>query len=188
MTRVIGEAVVPFDYVFLRAAVYGHATKAHFDFPFFTRATSQVRSVWIPLGDIPLSEGPLVVFEGSTRFTELQEAARAVDVASDTSRAHATKKAELSEGFASIAERHGSRVLSANFRAGDVVVIGQHTLHGSLENRSPNRVRLSCDLRYQPVSAPRDDRYFGPEPRGVAGGGYAELNGAKPLGDPWHTR
>jgi hypothetical protein len=80
-------------------------------------------------------------------------------------------------------------VLTANFRAGDVVILSQHTLHGSLENHSTtNRVRLSCDVRYQAATEPRDERYFGPDPRGVAGGGYGELNGAKPLGDPWHTR
>ena len=63
------------------------------------------------------------------------------------------------------------------------------TMHGSLENHSPRgRVRLSCDVRYQPAADPIDPRYFGPDPGGTFGGGYGELNGAKPLDEPWHRR
>jgi hypothetical protein len=35
---------------------------------------------------------------------------------------------------------------------------------------------------------PVDDRYFGTNPRGTTGIGYGELNGAKPLDQPWHER
>ena len=35
---------------------------------------------------------------------------------------------------------------------------------------------------------PLDDRYFGPDPKGTTGIGYAELNSAKPLTVPWHMR
>jgi hypothetical protein len=63
------------------------------------------------------------------------------------------------------------------------------TLHGSLDNRSAvGRVRLSCDVRCQSASEPLDPRYFGPDPGGVTGAGYGEVNGAKPLTQPWHTR
>jgi hypothetical protein len=49
-------------------------------------------------------------------------------------------------------------------------------------------VRISCDLRWQPAALPIDERYFGPDPTGTTGAGYAELNGAKPLDQPWHVR
>ena len=51
-----------------------------------------------------------------------------------------------------------------------------------------NRVRLSCDVRWQPASLPLDARYFGANPPGTTGAGYAELNGAKPLTQEWHVR
>ena len=31
-------------------------------------------------------------------------------------------------------------------------------------------------------------RYFGADPGGTTGAGYGELNGAKPLTEPWHIR
>ena len=75
------------------------------------------------------------------------------------------------------------RLLSTDFEAGDVVVFSGFTLHGSLDNNSPDeRVRLSCDVRYQPAADPHtDERYFGVDPKGSKGGGYADMRGAKPL-------
>ena len=70
-----------------------------------------------------------------------------------------------------------------------VAVFGMYTLHGSLENHSPiNRVRLSCDVRWQPAGLPVDERYFGADPGGTTGAGYGELVGAKPLTQEWHVR
>ena len=70
------------------------------------------------------------------------------------------------------------------FQAGDLLVFNMLTLHGSLDNQSPlGRVRLSCDVRYQPAEDPHDDpRYFGPRPAGSKGGGYGDMRGAQPLG------
>jgi hypothetical protein len=49
--------------------------------------------------------------------------------------------------------RGGCRLLTTDFRAGDVCVFGMFTLHGSLDNRSPiGRVRISGDVRYQPAA------------------------------------
>jgi catechol 2,3-dioxygenase-like lactoylglutathione lyase family enzyme len=80
-------------------------------------------------------------------------------------------------------ERRGTRILSTDFRAGDLLVFGGFTLHGSLDNNSPHgRIRLSCDVRYQPERDPADDeRYFGPDPQGSKGGGYGDMRGAQPL-------
>ena len=62
-------------------------------------------------------------------------------------------------------------------------------LHGTLDNHNPRqRARLSSDVRWQPAGDPIDERYFGPNPAGTTGIGYAELNGAKPLTQDWHTR
>jgi len=184
MAGIAGAPVRPHDYLFLRAGVVGRATGAHFDHPFFTRATEKVWTAWIPLGDVPVTDGPLVIVEGSHRFTDLHDGMRDFDVARDTYR-----KALFPEDFVTLAERRGTRLLTADFRAGDVCVFGMWTLHGSLDNHSPlGRVRLSCDVRYQPAAEPLDERYFGPNPGGTTGAGYGELNGAKPLTQPWHIR
>ena len=87
------------------------------------------------------------------------------------------------------AEERGSRLLTADFGPGDCLVFGMFTFHGAFDNLSPiNRARLSCDVRFQPAADPTDPRYFGAEPTGTTGAGYGELNGAKPLTEPWHVR
>ena len=184
LARVAGEPARAHDYMFLRAAPVGRTTGLHFDAPFFTRATPRVYTAWVPLGDVPATDGPLVIAEGSHRFTDLHDGIRAFDVVYDTSR-----RAQVADDFAEFTESRDCRLLTADFRAGDVCVFGMLTLHGSLDNHSDlGRVRLSCDVRYQPAAEPIDPRYFGPNPGGTTGAGYGELNGAKPLTQPWHVR
>ena len=184
LARIVGEPVRAHDYMFLRAAPLGRTTGLHFDYPFFTRATERVYTTWVPLGDVPATDGPLVIVEGSHRFTDLHDRVRGFDVVYDTSR-----KAQLATDFAEFADGRNCRILTADFRAGDICVFGMFTLHGSLDNHSPvGRVRLSCDVRYQPATEPIDPRYFGPNPGGTTGAGYGELNGAKPLIHAWHVR
>ncbi|HWC03829.1 MAG TPA: phytanoyl-CoA dioxygenase family protein [Methylomirabilota bacterium] len=184
LARIAGVPVRAHDYMFLRAAPLGRTTGLHFDYPFFTRTTERVYTTWVPLGDVPATDGPLVIVEGSHRFSDLHDGVRGFDVVYDTSR-----KAQVATDFAEFAERRDCRLLTADFRAGDICVFGMFTLHGSLDNHSPaGRVRLSCDVRYQPASEPIDPRYFGPSPGGTTGAGYGELNGAKPLTQAWHVR
>ncbi|MCK6449700.1 MAG: phytanoyl-CoA dioxygenase family protein [Alphaproteobacteria bacterium] len=184
MEKVFGEAAVPFDFLYLRAGSVGRATGLHCDYPFFTRAHERVCTVWIPIGDVPVTDGPVVVVEGSHRFADLVEATRGFDVVRD-----APRRADLGIHPIDFARQRGTRLLTADFRAGDLALFGMFTIHGALDNHSPiGRVRLSCDVRWQPASLPVDARYFGPLPAGTTGAGYAELNGAKPLTEPWHIR
>ena len=46
----------------------------------------------------------------------------------------------------------------------------------------------NADVRFKPKAMPKDPRYFGKHPTGTTGFGYGELNGAKPLDEPWHVR
>jgi ectoine hydroxylase-related dioxygenase (phytanoyl-CoA dioxygenase family) len=184
MSLVLGEAARAQDYLFLRAGAPGRATGLHFDYPFFTRAHDRVLTVWLPLGDVPVSDGPLVVVEGSNRFRDLIEPMIGFDISRDGAR-----KADLGSDAIAFAQQRGTRLLTRNFEAGDVALFGMYTAHGSLDNHSTlNRVRLSCDLRWQPASLPLDERYFGSDPPGTTGRGYGELNGAKPLTQEWHVR
>jgi ectoine hydroxylase-related dioxygenase (phytanoyl-CoA dioxygenase family) len=170
--------------MFLRTGARGRATGLHFDYPFFTRAHDQVYTVWLPIGDVPVTDGPLVVVEGSNHFRDLIDPMMGFDVARDNSR-----KATLDQDAVTLAQQRGARLLTRNFEAGDIAVFGMYTLHGSLENYSSvNRVRLSCDVRWQPLSLPLDTRYFGANPGGTTGAGYGELVGAKPLTHEWHVR
>jgi hypothetical protein len=184
LEAVAGEAVRAQDYVFLRVGVPGRATGLHLDYPFFTRAHDRVWTVWMPIGDVPMDRGPVVVVEGSHCFADLVEGVKGFDIVRDKDR-----KAVVGDDAVAIAAARGARLLSADFAAGDLALFGMYTLHGSLDHHDVSgRVRVSCDVRWQPASLPVDERYFGPDPVGTTGAGYGELNGAKPLDQPWHVR
>jgi hypothetical protein len=184
MTAVLGEPARPHDYLFLRPGVPGRATKLHYDYPFFARGSQRIITVWTALGEIPVSDGPLVVVEGSHRFDDLIEPIRTIDYESSSS-----PRVQLNGDPIDFARERRARLLSADFHSGDLIVFTMTTLHGSLDNHSPiNRCRLSCDVRWQPAADQFDPRYQGPNPPGTTGAGYGELNGAKPLTVGWHER
>ena len=184
LDTVFSETARAHDYLFLRPSVPGRSTHLHYDHPFFARGSQRIHTVWTALGDIPLMEGPLVVMEGSNQFDDLIAMAQGVDYDSKD-----TPLVQLMDDPAELARQRGVRMLTADFRAGDVLLFSMRLLHGTLDNQSPiGRTRLSCDVRWQPASDPVDPRYSGPEPTGTTGIGYAELNGAKPLNESWHQR
>ena len=183
IATLFGTPVVGHDLVYLRAAAVGRSLDLHYDFPFFCRLHDSLVTSWIPLGDAPLSDGPIYVVEGSHRFDDLLAGIGAQDAIADRGRKYAFDSHPVD-----LAAARSSHVLVTDFHAGDVLVFGMRTAHGSLDNCSPiGRARLSCDLRWQPAHLPRDEAYFGPDPRGVTGTGYAGLNGAKPLTASWIT-
>ena len=183
MTAVFGETARPHDFVFLRPGVSGRATSLHFDQPFFARGSKRIHTVWTALREIPVCDGPLVIVEGSHRFTDLIEKYLEVDYESNDS-----PQVTIAEAV-DLVRRRSVRLLTADFDPGDVVIFGMTTLHGAMDNHSDcGRTRLSCDVRWQPATHPIDPRYCGPDPGGTTGAGYGELNGAKPLDQLWHTR
>ena len=183
----------PHDYLFLRPASVGNATNLHYDYPFFAGGASQIVTCWIPLGEIPRCDGPLAVIEHSHRFDDLIGPIRAARLVGDP-QAFATAQGAAYQSSASstleFVQSRRSRLLTAHFQPGDLVIFGGFTMHGSLDNHSPTgRVRLSVDVRYQPSSEPANDpRFFGPNPSGAKGGSYGEQKAAQPLGTPWVTR
>lgn len=172
------------DYIFLRPAGPGKHTHIHCDAPFFTRTTDQVATAWIALGDVPSHMGPLFIVENSHRFDDIVQQFRGIDVSADTS-----PKTSLDMSPLAFAESRNTRLLTTDFTAGDVLIFGMYLLHGALDNVSTdNRVRLSCDVRYQIASAELDPRYFGSDPTGTTGASYGELVGAKAMTEEWHQR
>ena len=176
-TGLFGAPARAFDFLWLRPTPVGRASPLHFDHVYMNRGSDRVVTVWIPLGPAPICDGPLLVVEGSHRFDDLIADYRGLDVDRDRGRS-----GSFADDPVAIAERYGARLLTADFSAGDVVLFGPFTLHGSLDNHSPlGRVRLSCDARYQPAADPVDERWFGAEPPGHGGLGYAGMNAARPL-------
>ncbi len=184
MSGLFGQAARPFDFVFLRPGVEGRFTRIHCDKPFFTRETDRVLTVWVALGPVPVERGPLFLVEGSHRWPDVRAHVEGYDVGRDRYRENSFR-----DSPADFARERGTRLLTADFAPGDLVIFGMYLLHGALDNHAADRgVRLSCDVRFQPAADPCDRRYFGPDPSGTTGAGYGELNGAKPLTEDWHQR
>lgn len=95
----------------------------------YVRTLDDFVTIWVPLGDCPVSLGPLAVWEGSHR-----------------------KGLRPHEGVGIV---DGGVVMeeepmwhSADFAIGDALVLTRHVIHRSLPNTSTHTLRLSVDLRY----------------------------------------
>lgn len=186
LESVLGEAARPHDLMYLRPVTVGNGTDLHYDYPFFAGSSERIHTAWIPLGDITLADGPLAIVEDSQHFGDLLDPIREHDYGRDRSNEAIQQAAYGKQNQVhplTFCRQRNTRLLSSNFRAGDVLIFSMFTLHGSLENSSAvGQVRLSCDVRYQPAADPAtDERYFGASPKGAKGGGYADMRGAKPL-------
>lgn len=171
--RFFGEPVRHFDFTWLRAIPPGLGTAPHGDSVFMNRGTPTLMTAWVPLGDVDLRLGGLIVLEGSHRLDDLRRDyhVRDVDAYCENDEADAALARSgrwswngvVDPDPVRLRERLGLRWLTGEFRAGDVVTFPMYTLHGSLDNTS-DRLRLSCDIRYQPASQPADPRWVGPRP------------------------
>jgi hypothetical protein len=156
-SRLFETDAATYDYKWLRVVGPGQFTGAHYDIVYMGRGTQNVCTLWTPIGDVPLELGPLAILVGSHRFERIRETYGKMDVDRD----------HVAGWFSSdpidMVDRYGGRWGTAEFQAGDVLVFGMYTMHGSLDNRS-DRYRISCDTRYQPADEPVDERWVGEDP------------------------
>jgi len=166
----LGGAVRALDYIWVRNVRVGSATPVHFDWVYMGRGTRNLYTTWIPMGDVPLTDGPLALLEGSHRIEEIQRTYGSYDVDRDglwNKEAPQYKSGWLGKNVTKIQSELGGRWLTTEFRAGDFLAFGMFQLHCSLDNKSPvNRIRLSTDTRYQLASEPADERWIGDDPFG----------------------
>ncbi|UAJ79516.1 phytanoyl-CoA dioxygenase family protein [Leifsonia sp. ZF2019] len=124
-------------------AMTGHPalrpTPAHQDFPLI-QGTQNTWTAWFPLADTPLERGPLSVLRGSHR-----------------------------QGYIPIAPAEGAGLIEAilcdeddwvggAFEAGDVLTFPSLLVHRAVPASARDTIRLSLDIRFQPVSEPVEER------------------------------
>lgn len=137
MERLMGRPVFPLPLTLMRNIFPGRAeytTKAHQDFP-NVQGTEECITAWIPLMDCPRDVGPLQVAAGSHTLGVLD-----FDIAGGA-------------GGIEISNPLQGRWASGDFRVGDVLLFHSMTVHKGLPNVS-DRLRMSMDVRYQPVDEP----------------------------------
>lgn len=174
----LGGEARHYDYTWLRAISPGKGTYPHCDVVYMGRGTKNLYTAWVPLGDVPLHVGGLVVVEGSHRSEELRRAYCQMDVdtacqnvpgESQTNAAGFPGFGALSFDMPQTRARLGGRLLtSREFRMGDLLTFSVFTVHGSLDNRS-REIRMSSDSRYQLACDPVDERWVGENPPGHGG-------------------
>lgn len=181
-TRLFGEPIRHFDYIWCRPISPGHGTAAHCDWVYMGRGTPRLLTCWIPYVDISLDVGGLIVLEKSHLQADRIADYLAKDVDAYCENNPAAVQAVAREGRSSfpgwlskrpdtLPEKFKTRWLtSPEWSAGDFITFRMDLIHGSLDNQS-DRIRLSTDTRYQPAAEPADERWIGPRPIGhsVAG-------------------
>lgn len=154
-----GEPSTTYHYKWLRGVGNEEYTGAHYDFVYMGRGSTNLHTTWVPFGDIPVDQGTLAMCIGSNHldsFAPIRDTYGQMDVDRDLIEGWFTKDPM------EIVEKFGGQWATTDFRAGDVILFGMHTMHASTTNTT-DRFRLSCDIRFQPASEPADSRW-------VAGG------------------
>jgi ectoine hydroxylase-related dioxygenase (phytanoyl-CoA dioxygenase family) len=160
----LGGPVRPFDFIWVRCVRPGGATGCHYDWVYMGRGTRHLYTAWTPIGDVPLTDGTLLLLEGSNHLEELKRTYGAIDVDRDRDN-NPYGGGWYSRNPVEVQERFGGRWLTTEFQAGDLLLFTMFTMHCSLDNRSPeNRIRLSTDSRYQLAAEPVDERWIGEDP------------------------
>ncbi len=152
-----GEDALTFNYKWLRAVGNEQYTGAHYDYVYMGQGSPNLHTVWVPFGDVEVDQGTLAMCVGSHRlpaFDPLKQTYGRMDVDRDRTEGWFTKEP------LEIVEKFGGQWATTNYRAGDVILFGMHTMHASTTNLT-NRFRLSCDVRFQPATEPADKRWIG---------------------------
>jgi ectoine hydroxylase-related dioxygenase (phytanoyl-CoA dioxygenase family) len=110
-------------------------TAAHQDYHYI-RGTSDTYTIWLPLGDCPISLGGLAVLRGSHKAGLIEH------------RMHAEKK-YAGHGLDDDQLPPETEWQATDFQIGDFLVFHSYTIHKALPNLTKDRLRLSIDNRYQ---------------------------------------
>jgi len=137
-------------------------TPPHQDF-FYIGGANDTWTAWVPLLDCPAQLGGLAVVPGSHRWPILP-----------------TRAADGAGGHG--IDAHPDWVWAVGeLSVGDVLCFHSHTVHQGRPNLTGDRLRLSCDFRYQPASLPVHSSSLQPHMGWLS---WNEVYDSWPQGDP----
>jgi ectoine hydroxylase-related dioxygenase (phytanoyl-CoA dioxygenase family) len=120
-------------------------TPVHQDYPFI-QGTSRTWTAWIPLGDCPRTMGGLTVLRASHTLGY---------VPVHTARGAGGLAAQL-------CPTDPPDWADADYHTGDVLLFPCFTIHRALPSAVKDQIRLSLDVRYQPLDEPIEARSLKP--------------------------
>lgn len=112
-----------------------HPTPPHQDH-IYIQGTHQTWTCWFPVGNCPREMGSLSILRGSHRQGVVS-----------------VRPAKGAGGFASLLCPNEIDWVEGDFALGDVLTFTSCTVHRALRSRHRDRIRLSCDIRFQPIDA-----------------------------------
>lgn len=170
--ELLGGEVRHYDHIWMRLMNPGQATGPHCDIVYMGRGTADLYTSWVPLGDVPVGHGALLVLEGSHRLAHKIERYLRMDIDKDRNwtkprfrHGRLFRGGDYSRNPRGVQRQFRRRWLTTDYRAGDLMLFHAQTMHGSLDNVS-GTLRLSADTRFQLASQPADERWVGPRATG----------------------
>ena len=158
------------DHVWARAVGMGRQSPVHCDWVYMCRGSRRILSAWMPLVDVPIARGPLMILERSHRDNVhtgeyLQLDADRLGLLDGLRWKHGQfiRGGKYSVCPDKVGKEFGARWLTGIVNVGDLVIFDPRCLHATLPNQTAE-VRLSIDARFQPANDPIDARFFGPKP------------------------
>jgi ectoine hydroxylase-related dioxygenase (phytanoyl-CoA dioxygenase family) len=134
----LGEPVIPHPRHIARIMMPAETlapTPPHQDY-IYIQGSHSFWTCWYPIGDCPMTMGGLSMLRGSHREEVLD-----------------FHIAPGAGGFESLLCDMDYTWVQGDYECGDFVTFPSHMVHKSLPTQMPERIRLSSDTRYQPVSA-----------------------------------
>ena len=160
--RYFGKPAMIYPKILTRVKNTGGRTGVHFDNVYIGRGSPRVLSCWMPWGDVAVDQGPLAICAGShdlASFARLRDTYGRHDPDRDYIKGADNAAGHFSFHLHEVTERFGGRWLTANFRAGDVLIFPPFTMHCAPENTT-DRFRISSDTRFQPAADTTDPRFM----------------------------
>lgn len=135
LEKLFGEQVLPHPRNICRVVfpdTAAHSTPPHQD-NLYIGGSEQTWTAWIPCGDVPVHLGGLAVAKGTHKQGKLED------------------KAGVGAGGRQVDVMDDAVWVGGDYACGDVIFLHSLTVHQGRDNLS-DRLRLSCDFRYQPRS------------------------------------
>ncbi|CAF3609161.1 unnamed protein product [Rotaria sp. Silwood1] len=177
---------ITFDFKWLRTMHHGGNTGCHLDRVYMNRGSPELLTCWIPFDNLTLDMSVLAVLEGSHRmdrpendgYTKLQHTYADMDVERDKLQGTGWFTEDPMEFYHldDACQPCDSNPIwkTTAFSAGDILIFTIRTIHMSSVNLT-NKLRISCDTRWQPSDQPADPRFIGLVKNNLVGHGDAKF-------------
>ena len=160
--KLFEEPARTYDYKWVRSVgKNNYGTEAHMDVVYMGRGSKNLLTMWIPVGKVTINNGPMVVLEKShnhPNLKKIRDTYGRMDVDKDL-----IKGGWFTNNYSELSRLTKTKWLVGDYDPGDVLIVNIYTFHGSLRNNS-DKVRFTCDVRFQPESDSIDNRWIGENP------------------------